>query len=240
MIRKPSRRNIVNIAVDGPSGAGKSTLAKGIAAALGICYVDTGAIYRTLGLAAMRAGVDPSDPVPVAGLLRRVSVGIDFIDGKQINILDGEPVGDEIRTPAASDYSSRISALPDVRRFLLDLQRRTAKERSTVMDGRDIGTVILPDADVKIFLSAAPEERARRRFLELKEKGTECDFETVLADILARDERDSTRALAPLKPADDAVLLDNSDIGPEETVDAALKIIYEKVPRLARAAGKKL
>ncbi len=226
------KKKIINIAVDGPSGAGKSTLAKGIARTLGISYVDTGAIYRTLGVAALRAGIDPQDSDAVGILLRSVTVDLDFRDGKQINLLNGEELGDEIRTPAASDAASKISAIPDVRKFLLDLQRRTAKERSTVMDGRDIGTVILPDADVKIFLSAGPEERALRRYEELRGRGVECEYSKVLADIKERDERDSSRAMAPLRPADDAVMLDNSGFEPEDSLAAALRIIYALVPSL--------
>ena len=235
----PKKKKIINIAVDGPSGAGKSTLARGIAETLGISYVDTGAIYRTLGLAALREGIDPQNRTAVSELLGRVSVDLDFKDGRQINLLNGEDPGDEIRTPQASDAASKISAIPEVRLFLLDLQRRTAKRRSTVMDGRDIGTVIIPDADVKIFLSASPEERARRRFEEMTAKGIVCEYEQVLSDIIERDERDSTRALAPLRPADDAVLLDNSGFEPEDSLRAAMDIIYRALPRLFRPSAKR-
>ena len=222
----------VNIAIDGPSGAGKSTLAKAIAAQLSIHYVDTGAIYRTVGYAVRKAGISPDDAEGVAALLPRISLQVKFEKGVQNMYLDGENLGERIREHVISDYASRVSAIPVVREFLLDTQRNVARRYSTVMDGRDIGTVILPRADVKIFLSASAENRARRRQLELEARGETCDYAQILADIRERDQRDSTRAIAPLKPAEDAVLLDNSDIGIAETVDAALAIIFEKRPDL--------
>jgi len=220
----------INIAIDGPSGAGKSTLAKLIAARLGINYVDTGAIYRTVGFAVRRAEISPDDVNGVEGLLNNIKVDVKFADGKQHMLLDGEDLGERIREHEISDYASRTSAIPAVRAFLLDTQRNIAAQNSTIMDGRDIGTVILPNADVKIFLSASAENRAKRRKLELEQRGEICDYEQILKDIKERDERDSTRAIAPLKPADDAVLLDNSALGIEETLKATLDIIYEKRP----------
>lgn len=222
----------INIAIDGPSGAGKSTLAKAVAEALHIHYVDTGAIYRTVGYAVRAAGISPDDTEKVTELLPRISVNVRFAKGVQNMYLNGENLGLKIREHAISDYASRVSAIPAVREFLLDTQRSIARRYSTVMDGRDIGTVILPKADVKIFLSASAEKRARRRVLELGERGEICDYAQILADIIERDARDSGRAVAPLKPAEDAVLLDNSEIGIEETVEAALAVIYEKRPDL--------
>lgn len=224
----------VNIAIDGPSGAGKSTLAKAIARELNIHYVDTGAIYRTVGYAVRAAGISPDDAEKVSALLPRISVSVKFLKGVQNMYLNGENLGERIREHAISDYASRVSAIPAVREFLLETQRCIARRYSTVMDGRDIGTVILPKADVKIFLSASAENRAKRRQLELQERGEPCDFAQILADIVARDERDMNRTVAPLKPADDAVLLDNSAIGIPETVEAALAIIFEKRPDLAK------
>ncbi len=220
---------ILNIAIDGPSGAGKSTLAKAIAKKMNISYVDTGAIYRTVGYAARREGIEPTDRAAVCALLPQISVEARFEGGMQYMYLDGENLGERIREHEISHYASAVSAIPEVREFLFDMQRSIAAKNSVVMDGRDIGTVILPDADVKIFLVASPRDRANRRYKELLERGQSADFEKILFDIEERDARDSSRDVAPLKPADDAVLLDNSNLNVEESVAAALQIIDEKL-----------
>ncbi len=215
----------MNIAIDGPSGAGKSSLAKAIAKRLGIIYVDTGALYRTIGLYMKEQGVDPHDAPAVTAALAELRLSLAFEDGAQHIYLCGRDVGDSIRTPEMSLYASAVSAIPAVREFLLETQQRVARETSVVMDGRDIGTVILPNAECKIFLVASPEARARRRTEELLAKGLDAKYETVLEEMLLRDRNDSTRAIAPAVPAEDAVFLDNSDMTAEETVDAAIKII---------------
>lgn len=215
----------MNIAIDGPSGAGKSSLAKAIAKRLGIVYVDTGALYRTVGLYVKRRGICPKDADAVAAVLPDITLSLEFRDGAQHILLCGEDVGDSIRTPEMSMYASDVSAIPAVRTFLLDTQRRVARECSVVMDGRDIGTVILPDAECKIFLTASPEARARRRTVEMHEKGHAITYEEVLAQMNERDTNDSTRKVAPAIAAKDAVLLDNSDMSADETLEAALAII---------------
>lgn len=215
----------MNIAIDGPSGAGKSSLAKAIAKKLGIIYVDTGALYRTIGLYMKKHGIDPKDAAAVGAALPDIDLRLAFSDGAQRIYLCGEDVGDTIRTPEMSMYASDVSAIGAVRTFLLETQRRVAREASVVMDGRDIGTVILPDAECKIFLTASPEARARRRTAELLEKGIAATYDEVLADMVLRDRNDSTRAIAPAVPAEDAVFLDNSDMSAEETLAAALKIV---------------
>ena len=217
--------NRINIALDGPSGAGKSTLAKEIARRLGIIYVDTGAMYRAIGLFVCRAGVDPKDGEGVCALLPGIDVTLSYEKGSQHVLLNGEDVSGLIRTPQISMAASAVSAIPQVRSFLLELQRGMARMHSVIMDGRDIGTVILPDAQVKIFLYASPEARAKRRLAELHEKGVETDYKTVLSEMKERDEADRSRAVAPAVPAEDAVMLDNSDLTFEGTVDAAMTII---------------
>ena len=215
-----------SIAIDGPGGAGKSTIARRAAAELGFVYVDTGAIYRAVACAALFHGIDPSDEDAVSALLPSLQLELRWTeDGVQ----HGADISSELRTPAVSTAASRVSALPVVRQFLLEQQRVVARTHDVIMDGRDIGTVVLPDADVKIFLSASPEVRARRRWLELQEKGAPDTYEAVLADLIARDERDSNRAIAPLRPADDAVLLDTSGMTLQESIDAILKLIRKKV-----------
>lgn len=219
----------MKIAIDGPSGAGKSSLARAVARELGIVYVDTGALYRTVGLFVRRAGVDPKNAPAVIACLPRIELKMTFENGEQIIRLCGEAVGESIRTPEISMYASAVSAIPEVRTFLLETQRKIARETGVVMDGRDIGTVILPDAEVKIFLTASPEARARRRTVELTEKGVAATYEEVLADMAERDKNDSTRAVAPAIPAEDAVFLDNSDLTPEGTLARALEIVREKI-----------
>lgn len=224
--------NYVSVAIDGPSGAGKSTVAKAVAKKFGFIYVDTGAIYRTLGLYAQYRNVDSKDTAGIIALLPNVHIDIAYdTDGSQMMLLDGKNVSKEIRSPKSSIYASDVSAIPEVRAFLIDMQRDMAKKHDVIMDGRDIGTVVLPDADVKIFLTAAAEERARRRYLELKEKGMETPFEEVLRDIQYRDEQDSGRAAAPLKAAKDAAFLDSSDLSFEQTVETVIRLVQEKTGR---------
>ena len=210
---------MLNIAIDGPAGVGKSTTAKAVAAKLGLTYVDTGALYRAIGVYVLDLGRSTEDADAVRASLDGLEVTLAFVDGAQRVYVNGEDVTGRIRTPAASKASSDVSAVPEVREFLLETQRRIARENPCIMDGRDIGTVILPDAKPKFFLTASPEERARRRTLELEQKGTPCDYETVLAEMIQRDRNDSTRAVAPLKPAPDAIMVDSSDMSLEEVVD---------------------
>ena len=216
----------ISVAIDGPSGAGKSTIARAVAAKYRFIYVDTGAIYRTVGLAAQYAGLDSKDSAGVIALLPDIKIEMAYDEsGVQRMLLGGKDVSAEIRTPKSSIYASDVSALPEVRAFLMDMQRDMAKKYSVIMDGRDIGTVVLPDADVKIFLTASAEARAHRRCLELEQKGMPTPFEEVLRDIEYRDEQDSSRAAAPLKAAEDAVLLDTTELNFEQSVEAACAII---------------
>lgn len=222
--------NFRSVAIDGPAGAGKSTLARKLAERLGYLYVDTGAIYRTVALAVLRAGADPADEAGVGGLLEGLDVKMTYgEDGVQRMYLAGEDVSAAIREHQISGAASKVSAIPAVRAFLLDFQRRQAREGSVVMDGRDIGTVVLPGADVKIFLTAAPEARARRRLLELEQRGQKADFETVLRDIKDRDYSDEHRPIAPLKRAEDAALLDTTDLNLEQSLEALLSLVKEKI-----------
>lgn len=216
------------IAIDGPSGAGKSTISRKVAAELGILYVDTGAIYRAVGLHMLRAGVDPSDADAVAPMLSSVAVRLAYDARGQRIFLGDEDVSDLIRTPDASRAASQVSAHPVVREFLLEMQRDIAKNSSCIMDGRDIGTVVLPDAELKIFLTADAEDRARRRMLELNERGTPQSFADVLRDMIERDERDKNRPTAPLRQAEDAILLDTTGNELQDSIDAVLKIVREK------------
>ena len=219
-----------SIAIDGPSGAGKSTLARALAKALGYLYVDTGAIYRTVGLQACRTGVDPEDRDGVIALLPGLDISLGYgEDGVQRMFLNGEDVSQAIRQHEISRYASCVSALPEVRAFLLDRQRQLAAEHDVVMDGRDIGTVVLPQADVKIFLTAAPEARARRRWLELQQRGENTDYETVLRDVIDRDEKDTNRATAPLRQAEDAVLADTTQLDLEQSLDLLIHIAKERL-----------
>lgn len=221
---------VINVAIDGPAGAGKSTISRKAAAELGFIYIDTGALYRTVGLNALRVGADVNDPEAVTGTLTdQLKVELKFINGEQRMFLCGEDVSDKIRTPEASSAASKVSAVPSVRAYLFDLQKKLAQENNCIMDGRDIGTVVLPEADVKIFLTASPEARAQRRFLELKEKGMDVNFEDVLSDMIKRDYDDSHRAIAPLKQADDAVLADTSNLTLDESIDLVINIIKERI-----------
>ena len=220
---------MIKIAIDGPGGAGKSTIAKAVAKELGIVYVDTGALYRTIGYYVRQKDIDPHDRVRVPAILGEISIEVKYENGAQVVYLNGVNHGDAIRTPEMSMYASAVSAIPSVRAFLLEAQKEIARHNSVIMDGRDIGTVILPDADVKIFLTASPECRAQRRYKELCEKGQNVRYEDVLAEMNSRDNADSSREIAPTKAADDAVLLDNSDLTLEGSVAAVIAIAKEKV-----------
>lgn len=221
--------NIINVAIDGPAGAGKSTVSRAAAKAVGYIYVDTGALYRAVGVNALRNGINTKDKPAVAATLADISVDLVFENGEQKVLLNGEDVSTEIRTPPASMAASDVSAVPEVRAFLFDLQRDIAARNNCIMDGRDIGTVVLPDAKVKIFLTASPEERAMRRYKELIEKGTVVEYKDVLEDLVQRDYNDSHREIAPLKPAEDGVILDTTGMSLEESVNAIIEIIKEKV-----------
>lgn len=220
---------MVSVAIDGPAGAGKSTLARRLAAELGYIYVDTGAMFRTIGLYALRAGKDPKDNEAVNALLPEISLKFAFIGGEQHIYLNGEDVSTAIRTEEVGMAASAVGANPEVRAFLLGMQRDMAKTQDVLMDGRDIGTVVLPDATVKIFLTASPEARATRRWKEYQQKGVEISYEEVLADVRQRDYQDTHRAAAPLRQADDAQLLDTSEMNFEQSLEAMKKMIVEKV-----------
>lgn len=221
----------MKIAIDGPSGAGKSSVAKALSRELGIYYLDTGALYRSIGYYVRSKNVDPKDADAVAALLPEINLEIKYVDGVQAVILNGQNLGDTIRQPEISMYASAVSAIPAVRAFLLDVQRDIARNNSVVMDGRDIGTVILPDADVKIFLTASIEERAKRRYNELTAKGVEVNFDDVLSEMRERDANDSGRSVAPAVPADDAVILDNTGFTVDMSVNAVKKIIDQRLAR---------
>ena len=221
----------INIAIDGPAGAGKSSTAKLAAKALGYIYVDTGALYRTVGLYSIRNGIDTRDAEKVIATLPDIRVELKFVDGSQHVFLNGEDVSEAIRTPEASMGASNVSAISKVREFLFELQRSIAAENDCIMDGRDIGTVVLPNADVKIFLTASPEERAKRRYKEMVEKGQEADYDEILSDINKRDYQDSHREIAPLKQAEDAVLFDNGNYNLESGAEELLRIIREQLKK---------
>lgn len=220
----------IAIAIDGPAGAGKSSLSKEVAKELSFIYVDTGALYRTIGLAASRKGLKKEDKAEIISMLNDIDVKLSFNnEGTQIVLLNGEDVSSYIRTPEASMFASAVSAIPEVRAFLLDLQRNMAKSDNVIMDGRDIGTVVLPDAKIKIFLTASPEKRAMRRHKENIEKGIDSTYEEVLKDVNQRDYQDSHREIAPLKPAEDSVLVDTSDYDFEGSKELLLKVIKERM-----------
>ena len=217
----------INIAIDGPSGAGKSTSARAAAEALGFIYVDTGALYRAVGVAALKRDIPTKDAKAVADMLPELAITLRFENGEQKVYLNGEDVSKTIRLPEASMAASDVSALPAVRAFLLDLQKTLARENDCVMDGRDIGTVVLPEAQLKIYLTASAEERANRRYKELVQRGTPVKYEKLLAEIEQRDYNDSHRAISPLKPADDAVIIDSSHMPFEEVVAAVVALARE-------------
>jgi cytidylate kinase len=218
---------MISVAIDGPAGAGKSTLAKAAAAELGYIYIDTGALYRAIALACIKNEVSIGDEDAVKAFLPEIDIRLIFFNGEQHILLNDSDVSGEIRSENVSMAASRVSAIPDVRAFLLELQRSFAKNDNVIMDGRDIGTVVLPNAQVKIFLTASPEKRARRRVIQLQEKGEEADFDKILFDIVQRDYNDSNRKTAPLKAADDAINLDTSDLTLEESVERIISIIKE-------------
>ena len=220
---------MISVAIDGPAGAGKSTLARRLAADFGYIYVDTGAMFRTIGLYALRAGKEPKDNEAVDALLPNITLEFAFIEGEQHIYLNGEDVSTAIRTEEVGMAASAVGANPAVRAFLLEMQRDMARTQNILMDGRDIGTVVLPNATVKIFLTASAEARAPRRAKELAEKGQPADFATVLADIRQRDYQDSHRAVAPLKQADDAILVDTSSIGLQESFDLLKRTILAHI-----------
>ncbi|MBO4932425.1 MAG: (d)CMP kinase [Clostridia bacterium] len=211
--------NQLRVALDGPSGAGKSTIAKAVAAKTGLIYVDTGALYRTVGLYASENGIATDDTARIIALLDTIDVKLTYRNGVQCVLLHGESVGDRIRTETASVYASAVSKIPEVRAYLLGMQKKLAAEGGVIMDGRDIGTVIMPDAEVKIFMTASAEERAKRRYKEQVERGLDVNFDEVLAAIIARDKQDSERDAAPLKPADDAIIFDNGPYDVEGSAD---------------------
>ncbi len=213
-----------NIAIDGPSGAGKSSVARALAKRLGISYIDTGAMYRTIALSLKRHGIDLADEKALETALE--AMDLSYVDGNVA--LDGRPVGNEIRTEEISRFASQVSQIPVVREALLGFQRELAKHQSVIMEGRDIATVVLPDAHPKFFLTASTEVRAKRRFDQLQEAGLPADFAAIEKDIRDRDERDAKRSVAPLKPAEDATIIDNSTMTFDETVDAMLEIIQER------------
>lgn len=222
-------KKTVAIAIDGPAGAGKSTIARKLAEKTGYIYVDTGALYRTVALSISRKGIDPLDISAVVAHIAEIAVDIKYIDGEQRVILNGEDVSELIRTPEVSMTASVTSAIPEVRAFLLGLQRKLAEEHNVVMDGRDIATVVLPDAKVKVFLTASPEIRARRRYDELVLKGQSVEFSDVLADIIKRDAQDMNREVAPLKPSAESVIVDTSDLDLEGAVNAMQNVIKERL-----------
>ncbi len=221
--------NVINVAIDGPGGAGKSTSARAAAKELGFIYVDTGALYRAVGVNALRNNINTRDADAVAASIEGISVDLVFENGEQKVLLNGEDVSSEIRTPPASMAASDVSAVPAVRAFLFDLQRDIASRNSCIMDGRDIGTVVLPHAQVKIFLTASAEERAQRRFVELQAKGSTVSYQSVLDELIERDYNDSHREIAPLKPAEDSVVLDTTGVSLEDQIASIINIIKEKI-----------
>lgn len=219
---------MINVAIDGPAGAGKSTVAKGAAKELNYIYVDTGALYRTIALSAVRQGVI-DDKQKIIEMLDELKIELKHRNGTQAVFLNGEDVSDYIRTPEISMGASKVSAIPQVREFLLETQREIARNNDVIMDGRDIATVVLPDAQVKIFLFASPECRAKRRYNELVEKGEDVQYEDVLQDVNQRDYQDSHREIAPLKPSAQSIMFDTSDLQLDESIQAVVNIIKENI-----------
>lgn len=219
---------MINVAIDGPAGAGKSTIARTVAKQMKYIYVDTGALYRAIGYYSLENNAETNNEKQVTALLPKIKITIDFVDGEQHVFINGNDVSDKIRTPEVSMAASNVSAIGAVREFLFELQKTLARENNVIMDGRDIGTVVLPNADVKIFLTASAEERASRRYKELVEKGQSPVYEDVLKDIIQRDYNDSHREIAPLKQADDAVLVDTTDKNLDEAIEIIKSIIIER------------
>lgn len=228
---------MVSIAIDGPSGAGKSTLSRRLAECFGLIYVDTGALYRCIALAVLRAGVNPKDEAAVSACLADIRLALRHVQGEQRVFLGEEDVSDAIRAEEVSMAASDVSAHGAVRAFLLDTQRRMAREHSVIMDGRDIGTVVLPEADLKIFLTASVEDRARRRYLDLQQRGLTADLETIQADVVQRDYNDTHRAIAPLKRAEDAVELVTTGFEFAQSLAALQALVAQKLPGLQRVDG---
>ena len=220
---------MINVGIDGPAGAGKSTVARAAAQKLGYIYVDTGALYRAVGVYCLRKGIVTTDAEGVGAILNEIAVELKFIDGVQHVFLNGDDVSTEIRLPEASMAASNVSAIPSVRAFLFDLQRDIAAKNNCIMDGRDIGTVVLPNAQVKIFLTADDTERAMRRYKELQEKGSTITYQEVLDDLRVRDYNDSHREIAPLKPAEDSVIVNTTNYTLEESIDKIVKTVEEKL-----------
>ncbi len=220
---------MINIAIDGPAGAGKSTIAKRVAKELSYIYVDTGAMYRAMALYLHRLGINAEDTEKIAESCSGAEISIEYIDGEQVVLLGGENVNPLLRTREVSEMASKSSAVPQVRTRLVQLQQELGKKQNVVMDGRDIGTVVLPDAQVKIYLTASVDVRARRRWLELKEKGEDPVLEEIAREIEERDNRDMTREVSPLRIADDAVLVDSSAMTIEEVAEYILKIVHSRV-----------
>ncbi|MBR5321282.1 MAG: (d)CMP kinase [Clostridia bacterium] len=220
---------MINVAIDGPAGAGKSTVARAAAQKLGYIYVDTGALYRAVGVYCLRKNIVTTDAEGVGAILNDITVELKFIDGVQHVFLNGDDVSTEIRLPEASMAASNVSAIPSVRAFLFDLQRDIAAKNNCIMDGRDIGTVVLPNAQVKIFLTADDTERAMRRYKELQEKGSTVTYQEVLDDLRVRDYNDSHREIAPLKPAEDSVIVNTTDMTLEESINKIVETVEEKL-----------
>lgn len=220
---------MINVAIDGPAGAGKSTISRAAANAVGFIYVDTGALYRAVGVNALRQGLDTKSAEQVGATLDKIKVELKFVSDVQHVFLNGEDVSEEIRLPEASMAASDVSAIPAVREFLFDLQRDIAKNNNCIMDGRDIGTVVLPNAQIKIFLTASSKSRAERRFLELQNKDSKVTYDEVLADLIQRDYNDSHREIAPLKPADDSITVDTTELNLEQSINKIIDIIKEKI-----------
>ena len=218
-----------NIAIDGPSGAGKSSISKCVANKLGIVYVDTGALYRSIGLFFYKNNISVDDENKVVSELKNIFIEIKFVEGEQRVFLNNQDVSSDIRLHIISEYASKVSAIPKVREFLLQMQRDIAKKNNIVMDGRDIGSVVLPDADLKIYLTASAEVRANRRYKELLEKKQTVDFDTILKDIIERDNRDMNREIAPLKIAENAIVVDTSELDFNQSVQMVLNLIEEKI-----------
>ena len=223
---------MVSIAIDGPSGAGKSTISRIVASEIGFIYVDTGALYRAIGIYALHCGIDPKDADGVASLLNKIEVKLSFVDGEQRVILNGQDVSEDIRTAAASMAASDVSAISVVRDFLFELQQSIARGSNVVMDGRDIGTVVLPNSQIKIFLTASAEDRARRRYEEMKQKGQDVFYKDVLDDLVRRDYNDSNREICPLRPASDSIIVDTTDHTLEQAVEKLTTLIKGKLANL--------
>lgn len=220
---------MIAVAIDGPAGAGKSTIARAVADELGFIYVDTGALYRTIGLSCIENNIDISDADAVFSVLSKTDINIVFLNGEQRVLLNDKDVSEKIRTEQISMAASTVSAIPEVRKFLLDLQRGFAKTDNVIMDGRDIGTVVLPNAQVKIFLTASPEKRAERRFKQLAEKGIDAEYDDILSDIIKRDYNDSHRKTAPLKPAENSVIIDTTTLTLEQSIKKIADTVKEKI-----------